>query len=116
MIETRGGLENGAMRREVGGRLGRERLRFRRRRIADGDAANLDPLGRRATFVGSGFRDLLDDVEALGDASEDRVVAVERRLIGHADEELRAAAVGLARLQHRRHGAARVLLAADFPP
>ena len=39
---------------------------------------------------------------------------VERRLIGHAHEELRAAAVRLARLQHGRHGAARLRLAADL--
>ena len=50
----------------------------------------------------------------FGDAAEDRVLAVERRLIGHADEELRPAAVRPARLEHRRHRAARRALRAEL--
>ena len=71
-------------------------------------------LGRHPFRRRRRLRDLLDDVHALGDAAEDRVLAGQRRLIGHADEELRPAAVGLARLQHRRHRAARRRLAADL--
>ncbi len=43
-------------------------------------------------------------------ATEHGELIVERRLIAHAQEELRARGIRLARLQHGRHRAARVLL------
>ena len=44
-------------------------------------------------------------LHAVRDVAEDAVLAVERRLIGQHDEELRAGAVGLARDGHRSHRA-----------
>ena len=79
------------------------------------DLISIRVAGRPAALAGDG-RDLLHDLEALDDAAEDRVLAVERRLIADADEELRAGAVALSRLQHGRHGAGRVLLAVWLEP
>ena len=70
------GLEHRAICRELRRRFSGERLRFRRRRVADDDAANLDPIARHALVIGGRLGDLLDDVEAFGDAAEDRVLAL----------------------------------------
>src|SRR5947209_6782600 len=48
------------------------------------------------------FRDSLDHVEALDDAAEDRVLAVEVRRRRDGDEELRAVRVGTV-VGHRDH-------------
>ena len=76
-----------------------------RRRTAPAPAAacpgsrpsrNRDAFGGRRT-VGSQRRlgDLLDDVHAFGDTAEHGVLAVERGLVGDADEELCAALSGV---------------------
>ena len=64
----------------------------------------------RPFLVGRDLGNLLRDENALADAAEHVVHAVEPGLIGDADEELRAAAVGIPAAHDRRHRAARVLL------
>mgnify|MGYP003694517265 CR=1 FL=1 len=58
---------------------------------------DLDALGRHALVVHRRLRDLLHDLDAVRHVAEDRVFAVEARLIDDGDEELLAGAVGFAR-------------------
>ena len=102
-------LEHGAIAGELRRRLGLERRRLGRRRVADPHRRDLDAVGDQPVGVGRHLGDLLRDLEALDDPPEHRELAVEGRLIRDADEELRAGAVRLARPQHRRHRAAHVL-------
>src|SRR5439155_26346757 len=68
--------------------------------------------GDRMTFIVNGDTgDFLRHDDAVDDAAEHIVDAVERGLIGDADEELRTPAVWVVRADHRRHRPARVLLA-----
>ncbi len=66
-------LEDRAIRRELRRRFSGEWLWLRRRRVADDDAANLDPILGQALVIRGRLGNLLDYVEAFGDASEDRV-------------------------------------------
>ena len=109
---SEGGLEHGAMLRELLGRLVRERDRLGRRGVADRDRGDRDARLGRAPGVGRELRDLLDDVEPFADAAEQRELPRERRLLGDAHEELRAAAVRLSRPQRRADRAARERLRA----
>ena len=69
-------------------------------------------VSRRALRVGRELRDLLDDVEPFADAAEHGELPRQRRLIGDAHEELRAAAVRLPGPQRRADRAARERLRA----
>jgi hypothetical protein len=90
-------------------RFADERFRDRSRPITNRDSLDLDALGWNGRLRGN-RGDLLRHADALGDAREDGVLPIERRLIGDGDEELRAAAVPITGHEHRRHSAARVLL------
>ena len=103
------GVEHGAIARQLLDRFGRERLGRLRGLVANRDLVDDDAIDREALVVDGGLRNLLRDQHAFDDAREDRVIAVEARLIGDGDEELRAGAVGLAGNLRGRHGAARVL-------
>src|SRR5215831_12957148 len=101
-----------------GGRRGK-RHGIGSRRVADGDARHLYPLAHAPLGVRRRRRDLLHHFQALDDAPENRELPAERELIGDGDEELRAGAVRLARLQYRGDCAAgqwrRVELGAQHP-
>ena len=66
----------------------------------------LDAIGGQAGAVDGGFRDLLHVQDAFDHAGEDRVLAVDARLISDRNEELGAGAVGLPGDERRRHRAA----------
>ncbi len=70
-------LEDRAICRELRRRFSGERLGLRGRRVADDDAADLDPILGQTLLIGGRLGNLLDYVEAFGDASEDRVVALQ---------------------------------------
>ncbi len=94
------GGQDGAIRGELGRRLGDERLGGR---VADRHVANVDALGGDAFLVHRRFGNLLQHLDAVGDVPEHAVLIIERRLIGQDDEELRAGAVGFARDEHGRY-------------
>ena len=102
--------------RSASTRLGAERLGLRRRRVANLDRGNLDALVDDAFGRRGRLGNLLHDIHAFGDPAEDSELPAQRRLVGHADEELRAAAVRLVGLQHRGDRAARRRLAVDLGP
>jgi hypothetical protein len=106
-------LEHDALSRHVVGGCGHERLRSRRRFVANRDRADHQALRRNVSRCWR-RRDLLCDVDAVGDAPKHGVLAVERRLVRHRDEKLGPAAVTIAWHQHRRHGTARVLFTVRF--
>jgi hypothetical protein len=62
------GLENCAVLAELRRGSRGERLRLRRRRLANRNRVDRDTLVRRAVPVGRQLRDLLDDVHAVGNA------------------------------------------------
>src|SRR5262245_50774925 len=81
-------LERGAVVRQLLDALGAERFRRGCRLVADGYLHDDDPLARYPVCRLE-LRDLLRDVQPFSHVSEDGVLAVERGLIGDADEELR---------------------------
>ncbi len=85
------------------------------RRIANRDRLDVDARARPAVGARLDRRDLLDDLEAIHDASEHRVLAVERWLVGHRHKELRAGAVGSRRIGHGGDGTRGVFLGVRLP-
>src|SRR5436190_15348845 len=67
--------------------------------VGDLDAFDDDVLARSVLGAGRGLADGLDDLVALGDLAEDRVLAGQPRRGGDGDEELRAVRAG-ARVRH----------------
>src|SRR5438132_5570131 len=80
-------IEDGAVRRELPGRFRGERFRLGWRRIANGDALDLDAFGRQPFFVNRRLRDFLNDIHPVGHVAEDSVLAIETWLIHDDDEE-----------------------------
>jgi len=62
----------------------------------DGHSADGDPLRGQLPGIGRKRGNFFHNRHAAGDLSEDRVLAVELQLVGDADEELAAGAVGVA--------------------
>src|SRR5262249_13782396 len=80
----------------------------------DLDADDFDRRVELLVGVGFGHRDFINDLDAFGDLSEDRELAVELGLSRRADEELSATAVGLAGDANRRDRAGQVFDVAEF--
>ena len=76
------------------------------------DALDLDTLPRQALVVRGRLGNLTNDFQAFAHAPENGVLTGQRRLIGDADEELRAAAVGIAGTYRGRDRSARERLVA----
>ena len=94
------GVEHGADVRELGGVFRRERIRLRRRGVPDRYRLDDDALGWNTLRRCGHFRDLLHHVHAFSHPAKHRVLAIERGLIGDADEELGASAFRSVRLEH----------------
>src|SRR5262249_46703873 len=95
------GFEYGAVFPELRGRRLDKRILHRRWRGASRDGRDHDALRGAPLRVGRRGRNLLHDLDALDDASEHGVLALERWLIARANKELRATAVWPSREQHR---------------
>ncbi len=97
------GVEHRAILRELLHGLFRERQRLGRSSVADHYRLDLDALLGHALVVRGRLGDRADNLQPLAHAPECRVLAGERRLIAHADEELCARAIGIARTDDGRN-------------
>lgn len=94
--------DDGEARELRGALLGERHDRWGRDRT-DLDTEDLDALQRDLSFVGGGFRDLPEDIQAFHHVAERSELAGELRLVRHADEELGSTAGRIPRQERGDH-------------